>query len=86
MKADDRTHRLSLILISTISSPMTMLRALDKICIIITAYSYSPSRDDSGVNVMKMKLRSRRERGERKELLKTLFFGRKTGDREKKLL
>jgi hypothetical protein len=53
MKAgdDDRIHRLSLMLISTISSlPMTiMLRALDEVYyIIIGAYSLLPSRDDSG--------------------------------------
>ena len=50
MKADDRTHRLSLMLISTISS-LPMLRAWDEIHIVITAYSCLPSRDDSGVNV-----------------------------------
>ena len=28
-----------------------MLQALDEFYTVITAYSYSPSRDDSGVNV-----------------------------------
>jgi hypothetical protein len=50
MKADDRTHRFSHA--DIFPFPMTiMLRALDEIHIVITAYSYSPSRDDSGVNV-----------------------------------
>ena len=53
MKADNRTHRFSHADFHHIFSlPMTiMLRALDEIHIVITAYSYSPSRDDSGVNV-----------------------------------
>lgn len=89
-KADDRTHRLSLMLISTISSlPMTlMLRALDEIrIIIVTAYS---SRDDSGVDDGNKDAdadeASQSERkGRRKELLEALFSEilEKMGDREK---
>lgn len=95
-KADDRTHRLSLMLISTISSlPMTiMLRALDEIrIIIITAYSHSSSssrsRDDSGVddgNKDDDNEASQSERkGRKKELLEALFSEilDKMGDREK---
>ena len=84
-KADDRTHRLCLMLISTISSlPMTlMLRALDEVGIIImTAYS----RDDSGVDDGNKDEASQSERkGRRKELLEALFSEilEKMGDREK---
>src|SRR5882757_9113405 len=79
-KADDRPHRLSLMLISTISSlPMTiMLRALDEIRTIITAPSHS--RDDSGVNdddggnkddeASQSEKRGRKK----KELVEALFF------------
>ena len=76
---DDRIHRLSLMLISTISSlPTTiMLRALDEVYIIISAYSYSsPSRDDSGVNDGNNKegsQQSERKGGRKKELLEALF-------------
>ena len=89
VKADDRTHRLTLMLISTISSlPMTiMLRTLDEIYIIIRAYSYSPSRDDRGVDDSnKDDGGSQSERkGIKKELLEALFTEilDKIGDCEK---
>ena len=90
MKADDRTHRLTLMLISTISSlPMTiMLRALDEIYIIIRAsYSYSSSRDDRGVDDgNKDDGGSQLERkGRKKELVEALFTEilEKIGDCEK---
>ena len=85
---DDRTHRLSLMLISTISSlPMTiMLRALDEIYIIINAYSYSSSsspRDkkssvvDDGNKEEEEGSQSdserKRRRRKKKELLEALF-------------
>ena len=85
MKADDRTHRLSFMLISTISSlPMTtMLRALDEIHIIITAYLYSPSRNDSGVNEDEA---SQPERKGRKKRVIEDFVLWKISDRREKLL
>ena len=80
---DDRTHRLSLMLISTISSlPMTvMLRVLDEIYIIINAYSYSyssslaPSPRDQKAALVEIKMKkvhsrtpsSERKRRRRKE-------------------
>ena len=87
-KADDHVHRLSLMLISTTSSlPMTiMLRALDEIRIIITAYSHSRSRDDSGVDDGNRYEASQSERkGRKEELLEALFSEilEKIGDREK---
>jgi hypothetical protein len=94
--ADDHIYRLSLMLISTISSlPIAiMLRALDEIFIIIRAYSsyYSPSRDDddSGVDdddgSHKDEEGSQSERkGRKKELLEALFSEilEKIGDCEK---
>ena len=74
MKTEDRTHRLSLMLISTVSSlPMSMmLRALDEVCVIISAYSSysSPSQDDSKGD----EEGSQSERkGRKKELLEALF-------------
>lgn len=86
--ADDRTHRLSLMLISTISSlPMAiMLRALDEIRIIITAYSHSRSRDDSGVDDgNKDEASESGRKGRKKELLEALFSEilNNMGDREK---
>jgi hypothetical protein len=81
MKADDRAHRLSL--------PMTfMLRALDEFYIVITAYSYSPLRDDSGVNVNDGN-ENEASQPERKGIKKRViedFVLWKIGDREKKLL
>jgi hypothetical protein len=78
-KADDYIHRLSLMLISTISSlPITlMLRALEEIRIIITACSHSRSQDDSGVES--------EAKGRKEELLEVLFSEilEKVGDREK---
>jgi hypothetical protein len=50
LEADDRTHRFPHADIFSLSMRI-MLRALVEIHIVITAYSYSPSRDDSGVNV-----------------------------------
>ena len=87
-KAVDRVHRLSLMLISTISSlpVMLMLRALDEIRIIITAYSHPRSRDDSGVDGVNKDEASQSERkGRKKELLDALFSEilEKIGDREK---
>ena len=93
MGADnDRTHRLSLMLISSISAlPMTiMLRALDEVYIIISAYSYSssPSRDDSSGaddgNIREGSEQSERQ-GRKKELLEALFSEilEKIGDCEK---
>ena len=92
MKVDDRIHRLTLMLISTISSlPMTiMLRALDEIYIIISAYSYSsPSRDNSGIdndgNKGEEGSQSERKGRRKKELLEALFSEilEKIGDCEK---
>ena len=103
MKADDdddRIHRLSLMLISTISFlPMTiMLRALDEVYIIISAYSYpspSPSRcdrssgsvdDDGNNNKDEEDLHQSERKGRRKkELLEALFSEilEKVGDCEK---
>ena len=87
---DDRTHRLSLMLISTISSlPMKiMLRTLDEIRIIITAYSHSRSQDDSGVDDGSKDEASQSERkGRKKELLEALFSEilENVGDREKEV-
>ena len=89
-KADDRSHRLSLMLISTISSlPMTiLLRALDEIYIIIRAYSYSPSRRDDGGGVVDEDEGSQsetRRKERKKELLEALFSEilEKVGDCEK---
>ena len=83
MKTDERTHRLSLMLISTISSlPMSiMLRALDEVYVIISAYS-SSSRDDDG-NLEGSSQSERRRR--KKELLEALFSEilEKIGDCEK---
>ena len=93
---DDRIHRLSLMLISTISSlPVTiMLRALDEVYhIIISAYSSpSPSRDggsgggvvDNGNNEEGSQ-RSERRKRRKKELLEALFSEilEKIGDCEK---
>ena len=94
---DDRIHRLSLMLISTISSlPVTiMLRALDEVYrIIISAYSSpSPSRDGGGGgggvvdngNNEEGSQRSERRKRRKKELLEALFSEilEKIGDCEK---
>jgi len=89
-KADDRIHRLSLMLISTVSSlPLTlMLRALDEIRIIIAAHSRrSGSRDGSGVDDDNKDEAAQWEerKGRKKELLEALFgeILEKIGDREK---
>ena len=89
---NDRTHRLSLMLISSISAlPMTiMLRALNEVYIIISAYPYSssPSRDDSSGaddgNIREGSEQSKRQ-GRKKELLEALFSEilEKIGDCEK---
>ena len=93
---DDRIHRLSLMLISTISSlPVTfMLRALNEVYnIIISAYSYSspsPSQDGGSGGVVvdngnkEGSQQSERKR-RKKELLDTLFSEilEKIGDCEK---
>ena len=86
---DDRTHRLSLMLISTISSlPMTiMLRALDEVYIVISAYSYSssPSRKDDDGNIKEGSEQPERNGRRKKELLEALFSEilEKIGDCEK---
>ena len=89
---DDRSHRLCLMLISTLSSlPTTvLLRALDEIHIIISAYSYpSSSRNDSCVdddgNKDEEDSQSERKSGRKKELLEALFSEilEKIGDCEK---
>ena len=93
---DGRIHRLSLMLISTISSlPVTiMLRALDEVYRIITsAYSSpSPSRDGGGGggvvdngNNEEGSQRSERRKRRKKELLEALFSEilEKIGDCEK---
>ena len=92
---DDRIHRLSLMLISTISSlPVTfMLRALDEVYnIIISAYSYSspsPSQDGGSGGVVDNGNKEGSQQSERKrrkkELLEALFSEilEKIGDCEK---
>ncbi|KAF8817202.1 hypothetical protein BYT27DRAFT_7205062 [Phlegmacium glaucopus] len=85
-KVDNRIHRLSLMLISTIPSlPLTlMLRALDEIRIIIMAHSRS--RNDSGIDDGNKDEALQSERkGRKKELLEALFAEilEKIGDREK---
>ena len=86
MKTEDRTHRLSLMLISTVSSlPMSMmLRALDEVCVIISAYSsYSSSSQDDSKD--EEGSQSERKRRRKKELLEALFSEilEKIGDCEK---
>ena len=82
-KVDGRIHRLSLTLISTISSlPLTLiLRGLDEIRLIITAYS----RDDGGVDDSNDEASQSERKGRKKELLEALFAEilEKIGDREK---
>ena len=86
---DDRIHRLSLMLISTISSvPVTfMLRALDEVYnIIISAYSPPSLLQDGGGGVVDKEGSQQSERQRRKkELLEALFSEilEKIGDCEK---
>ena len=67
-----------------------MLQALDEIHIIITAYSCSPSRDDSGVKVNdgnENEASQPEKKGRKKRVIEDFVLSSwKIGDREKKLV